>query len=94
MLGKVIQSNSRFGLTDCLEVHLDHVKMPAGNGKKSEKTKGRPLNILRAIKRSNVVKAAFLCMARALIAMGQMNGDPKYKLYRNDKYLKKPVEIV
>ena len=31
VLGKVIQSNARFVLTDRLEVHVDHVRMPAGN---------------------------------------------------------------
>jgi hypothetical protein len=41
VLGKVIQSNARFGLTDRLEVRLDHVRMPAGNGKDDVKTKGR-----------------------------------------------------
>jgi hypothetical protein len=30
----VIQTNARFLLTDRLKVHLDHVRMPAGNGKK------------------------------------------------------------
>ena len=30
VLRKVVQSNVRFGLADRLEVHLDHVKMPAG----------------------------------------------------------------
>jgi len=35
--------------------------MPAGNGKKAEKTKGRSSDVLSAIKRSIVVvKAAFL----------------------------------
>ena len=34
VLGKVIQNNVRFALTDRLEVHLDHVMMPAGNGRK------------------------------------------------------------
>ena len=38
---KVIKSNVRFGLTDRLEVHLDHVRMPAGNS--LEKTKERSL---------------------------------------------------
>jgi hypothetical protein len=33
VLGKVIQSNARFALTYRLDVHLDHVRMPAGNGK-------------------------------------------------------------
>ena len=33
VLSKVIQSNARFGLTDRLEVHLDHVRIPVGNGK-------------------------------------------------------------
>ena len=57
VLGKVIQSNARFRLSDRLEVHLDHVRMPVGNG--GVKTKGRSLDVLSAIKRSIVVKAAF-----------------------------------
>ena len=32
VLGKVIQSNARFALTDRLEVHLEHVRMPVGKG--------------------------------------------------------------
>jgi hypothetical protein len=77
VLGKVVQSNARFGLTDRLEVHLDHIRMPVGNGK-AEKTKGRSLNVLSAIKRSIiVVKTTFLCLANALIiAMARVNGDP------------------
>jgi hypothetical protein len=92
VLGKVIQSNPRFGLTDRLEVHLDHVQMPAGNGR--EKTKGRSLDVLSAIKKSIVVvKAVFLCLAHALIiAMARVNGDPKYKSYRNGYQLEKPVD--
>jgi hypothetical protein len=39
VLGKVIQSNARFALCDHLEVHLDHVRLPNGNG--GVKTKGR-----------------------------------------------------
>jgi hypothetical protein len=59
VLGKVIQSNARFALTDSLEVHLDHVRMPAGNDR--EKTKGRSLDVMSAIKKSFVVvKAPFL----------------------------------
>jgi hypothetical protein len=92
VLGKVIQSNARFALTDRLEVYLDHFSMPAGNCR--EKTKGRKLDVLSAIKRIIVVvKAAFLCLAHALtIAMARVNNDPKYKLYRNDRCLKEPVE--
>ena len=41
VLGKVVQSNARFGFTHRLEVQLDHVTMPAGNGKMAEKTKAR-----------------------------------------------------
>jgi hypothetical protein len=68
VLGKVIQSNARFALTDRLEVHLDHVKLPAGKGKLAEKTKGWSLNVLSAIKKSIIiVKAAFLCLAHALV---------------------------
>lgn len=33
VLGKVIQSKARFGLSDRLEVHLDHVRIPAGTGR-------------------------------------------------------------
>ena len=39
ILGKIVQSNARFGLTDQLKVRLDHVKMPVGNG--GVKTKGQ-----------------------------------------------------
>jgi hypothetical protein len=91
VLRKVIQSNARFGLTDRLEVCLDHVRMPAGNGR--EKTKGRSLDVLSAVKKGIVVvKAAFLCLAHALIAMASVNGDPKYATYRDGKFLEKHVE--
>jgi len=92
ILGKVVQSNARFGLSDRLEVHLDHVRMPAGNGR--EKTKGRSLDVMSAIKKSIVVvKAKLLCLAHALIiAMARVNGDPKYALYRDGKCLKQPVQ--
>ena len=87
----VVQSNARFGLSDRLEVHLDHARMPACNGR--EKTKGRSLNVMSAIKKIILVKAKFLCLAHALIiAMARVNGDPKYKSYRNGYGLKQPVE--
>jgi hypothetical protein len=39
------------------------------------------------------MKAAFLCMAHALIiAMARVNGDPKYKSYKDGKALQKPIE--
>jgi hypothetical protein len=60
VLGKVIHRNSRFGLTDRLEVHLDHVRMPASNRRGAEKTKGRSLGVLSALKCIAVVIAAFL----------------------------------
>jgi hypothetical protein len=70
VLGEVVQSNARFGLTDRLEVHLDHIRMPVGNGKKAEKTKGRSLNVLSAIKKSIVfVKTTFLSLAHALLLL-------------------------
>ena len=91
VLGKVIQSNARFGLSDRLEVHLDHVRMPAGNGKRAAKTKGRSLGVMTAIKKSIVtVKAALNCLADALIiALPRVNGDTKYQFYRHIKGLKK-----
>ena len=61
VLGKVIQSNARFDLSDRLEVHLDHVRIPVLNGRMAEKTKGRSLDVLSEIKKSIVVvKATFL----------------------------------
>jgi len=39
VIWKVIQSNATFGMSDRLEVHLDHVRTPAGNG--AVKNKGR-----------------------------------------------------
>jgi hypothetical protein len=94
VLGKVIQSNARFGLSDRLEVHLDHVRMPVGNGRMADKTKGRSLDVLSAIKRSIVVvKAAFLCLAREILtAIDNVNSDPKYESYRKGRCLNKPAE--
>ena len=91
-LGKVIQSNASFRLTDRLELHLNHVRMPIGKGQ--ERTKVRSLSVLSAIKNSIVVvKAPFLCLAHELIiAMVRVNGDQKYKSYRDGKYLKTPVD--
>jgi hypothetical protein len=92
VLGKVIQRNGTSALTDRLEVHLDHVRMPAD--KCGVKTKGRSLDVLNVIKRSIVVvKAAFLCLARAeIIAMARVNNDPKYVSYRHGYGLHKPVQ--
>jgi hypothetical protein len=94
VLGKVVQNNARFALTDRLEVHLDHVRMPAGNVRRAEKTKGRTIDVLSAVKRSIVVvKAAILCLAHALvIAIARVDNDPKYKSYRNGYGLTQPVE--
>ena len=62
VLAKVIQSNARFGLSNRLEVYLDHVMMPADHGR--VKTKGRSLDVMSAIKRSIVrVNAAINCLA-------------------------------
>jgi len=68
------------------------VRMPVGNG--GVKTKGRSLDVLRKIKKSIVVvKAAFLCLAHALvIAIANVNSDPKYKSFRLGRCLNKPVE--
>ena len=82
VLSKVIQNNARVGLTDRLEVHLDHIRIPIVNGKLAEKTKGRSLDVLRGIKKSIVaVKAAFLCLAHALIiAIAKVKGDPQVRI--------------
>ena len=92
VLGKVIQSNARFGLSDRLEINLDLVRMPAGN--EAEKTNGRSLTVMSSIKKSIVtVNAALNYLAYALIiAMARVNRDPKYQSYRDGYVLKKPVE--
>ena len=94
VLGKVVQSNAWFGLYHRLEVHLNNVRMPNGKGKRSEKTKGRSLDVLSAIKWSIVVfQEAIFCLAHALIiAMSRVNGNHKQKPYRNSRGLKQPVE--
>ena len=68
--------------------------MPAGNGRTAEKTKGRSIDVMSAIKKNIVVvKAGYLCLAHSLIiAIARVNGDPKYKSYRNGYGLKQPVE--
>ena len=38
VLGKVVQSNGRLDLSDCLEVYLNDFRIPLGNGKMAEKT--------------------------------------------------------
>jgi len=68
VLGKIIQSNARFVLSDRLEVQLDNVRMPAGNGR--VRTKGRSLDVMSVIKKCIVtVKAAVNCLAYALISL-------------------------
>ena len=93
VLAKVIQRNAGFGLTDRLEIYLDHVRMLSGNGKMAEKKKGRSIDVLSATKTSVVVvKTAFLSLAHAIIIFtAQVNGDQKYKPDRDGYSLKKPV---
>ena len=85
VLCKVIQSNARFGLTDRLEGHLEHVRIPVGNG----------IDVLSGIRKSIVaVKAAFLCLAHTLItAIALVNGDRKYALFRPGKCIKNLLKI-
>jgi len=64
VLRGVIQSNARCGMSDRLNIHLDHVRMRVGNGKRAEKSKGRSLDVMNAIKMSiATVKAAVNCLA-------------------------------
>lgn len=71
----MIQSNATFGLSDRLEVNLNHVRMPPGNG--ADKTKGHSLDMKSAIKKSTFTfKAALNYLAYALIiAMAWGNDD-------------------
>ena len=94
VLGKGMQSNAKYGLVDLLEVHYDHVMMPDGYGKRAEKTKGRSLDVMSAIKKSIVsVKEGMNCLVYALfIAISRVNGDPKYASYRDGRGLRKLIE--
>jgi hypothetical protein len=86
ILLKFVKTKIRFGLTDRLEVYMDHVRMPAGNGR--AKTKERSLDVLSDINKSIVVKVAILRLAHALIkriAMARVNGDPKHKSCKDGK---------
>jgi hypothetical protein len=91
LLGKVIQSNARIGLSDRLEIHTDYVTLPSGN--KRLQTKGQSMNRLSKNKTIIVrVKSEINCLAHALvIAMAKMNGDPNYTSYRDGYKINKPV---
>lgn len=61
VLGNVINNNAEFVLTIPLEVHLDHVEMPVGNGRILRRLKSSLWTFLSSLKRRiNVVKAALL----------------------------------
>ena len=92
VLGKVVKCNVTFGFCDRFEVHLDNVRIPVGKGR--EKTKGRTLDVLSAIKKIIVkVKTGFFCLAHALIiVMAKTNGVPKYISFRDSYSLKQPVQ--
>ena len=91
---KVIQSNARFGLSDVIEVHLHHVRMPVGNGKRAEKMKGRSLEVMSAIKKSvATLKTVVNCLVYALIiAMNRVNCDQNNISYSNGRGIRTLVE--
>ena len=78
-----------------MEVHLDHFRISVGNDKLAEESNGRSLDVLSDFKKSIVaVKAAFLLFgSRSNYAMAQVNGDPKYTLYRQGICIKKLLKI-
>jgi hypothetical protein len=96
VLGKVIQMNPRFALTDRLEVYLDHVRLPLGNGNDGVKTNGRSLDVLSAIKKSTVnVNEVVKCLAYTLIiTIARVNGDLKYASHRDGYGLSKPDKLL
>jgi len=86
VIWKVIQRNARFVLSDSLEVHLHHVMMPDGKGKMAEKTKGRSLDVISAMKRNTVVVEGAWAL---FIDMARVNSDPMYTIFRHGKCLKR-----
>ena len=87
VLGMVVQKNSRLGLSDRLEVHLDIVRMSASNSR--EKTKRRSLGVMSAIKEYCCCQGRVVLAFALIIAMAEVNGDTKYASYTKNKGLKK-----
>jgi hypothetical protein len=83
VLGRVAQSNARFGAMDRLIVVVHPVKMPVRFGG-GTKTKGRQLSVMTHLKKSIIeVKAEQNCLAHALVtAIAKLNIDPDYQSYR------------
>jgi hypothetical protein len=84
VFSKVAQSNARFNALDRLTFVIHSVKMPMGFGRKSVKSKGRPLEEMAHLKRSIIeVKADTNCLAHApIIGIARLTKDPNYNSYR------------
>ena len=85
MFSKLVQSNARINAMDKLIVIVNSVRMPAGFGRKSVKSKGQPLDVAAHLKKSIIrVKSDTDCLAHALIiAIARLENDPDYKSYRD-----------
>lgn len=78
VLGKAIQNNARFCLSDHLKAHLYHLRVAAGNDKMLERRRVALCINECCQEECFVVKAAFFCLAHALIfAMARVNGGAK-----------------
>jgi hypothetical protein len=65
---KVTQYNARYQELDTLMLNVHLVKMPAVNGKRAEKTKGRLLSVMVHLKRGIVEEnPEENCLAHALV---------------------------
>ena len=87
VFSKVAQSNARYNAMDRLIVVVQSVKMPVDFGRKSIRSKGRPLHEMVHVKRSIIeVKSKTNCLAHALIiAIARLTNDRKYKSYRQGR---------
>lgn len=85
VMSKIIQSNARFLINDKITIHVDHVRMPLGNGRSFLKTNGQSVDTVSHLKRSIVeVKAKHQCLIHALIiAIAKVDKDPNYISYRD-----------
>ena len=81
VFSKVAQSNARYNAMDRLLVVVESVKMPVGFGRKSTKSKGRPLHEMEHEKGSIIeVKSKTKCLVHALlIAIARLENEPVYK---------------
>jgi hypothetical protein len=86
VFNKVAQSNARYNALDKLVVVVHSIKMPEDFGRKSVKSKGRPLSEMADLKRSIIeIKAEKKRLVHdIIIAIARITDDPNFNSYRRE----------